>query len=73
MEVTRSLNCPFCTQENAPQAVVCCSCARDIVVPPELIAERDDLLQKRNEARVDLHKAKLALEATKRAKRQRSV
>jgi hypothetical protein len=67
------LNCPFCAQENAPHAVVCCSCARDIVVPPSLIAERDDLIHKREGVRGELLKAKLELDAARRAKKPRSV
>ena len=34
------MDCPFCLTENAMNALVCCSCARDIVVPASLMAER---------------------------------
>lgn len=67
------LNCPFCAQENASQATVCCSCARDMVVPSSLLAERDDLIQKRDKALGELMKAKLELDAARRAKKPRYV
>jgi hypothetical protein len=46
--------CPFCAHENPPDVLVCSACARDIVIPPSLIAERDDLLRKRDAARDEL-------------------
>ena len=40
--------CPYCLSENASSTLVCSTCSRDIAVPATLIAERDDLLRKRD-------------------------
>lgn len=58
--------CPYCTQPNAPHALVCCSCSRDIAVPASLIAERDDLIRKRAKAQEELASAKAELETLRR-------
>jgi hypothetical protein len=68
-----SILCPFCTRENASKALVCSTCARDIAVPASLIAERDDLLRKRDAVRDELTRAKGELDALKRNKKRRSV
>jgi hypothetical protein len=68
-----SIMCPFCTRENASNALVCSSCARDIAVPGALIAERDDLARKRDAVQEELKKAKGELDALKRNKKRRSV
>jgi hypothetical protein len=65
--------CPFCTRENPSNALVCGGCARDIAIPPSLIAERDDLLRKRNTAREELSRIRAELERLKRPTRHRSV
>jgi len=62
-------DCPFCAQPNAPQTLVCSSCARDIAVPPSLIAERDELLLKRKTMRQELADAKEELETLRRRQR----
>lgn len=62
-------DCPFCAQPNAPQAVVCSSCARDIVIPESLIVERDELLLKREKMREELAAAKADLDALRRRQR----
>ena len=62
-------DCPFCSQPNTPQALVCSSCARDIAIPDTLIAERDDLLRKRETTREELARAKAELEALRRRQR----
>lgn len=62
-------DCPFCAQPNAPQALVCHACARDIVIPESLIAERDELLLKRAKMREELASAKAELEALRRRQR----
>ena len=54
--------CPYCLNENAPDALVCSTCSRDIAVPATLIAERDDLLRKRDLIRGELRTAKAELE-----------
>jgi len=50
--------CPYCQAENADRALVCASCSRDIAVPATLIAERDDLLRKRDQLRDELARAR---------------
>jgi hypothetical protein len=65
--------CPFCTRENPSNALVCGSCARDIAIPPSLIAERDDLLRKRDAAREELSRAKAELERLKHSTKNRSL
>lgn len=62
-------DCPFCAQPTAPQALVCSSCARDIVIPESLIAERDELLLKREKMRDELASAKVELETLRRRQR----
>lgn len=59
-------DCPFCAQPNAAHALVCSSCARDIAVPASLIAERDELLRKRDKVRNELTAAKAELEQLRR-------
>jgi hypothetical protein len=65
--------CPFCAKENASNALVCHSCSRDIAVPVSLIAERDDLIRKRNTVREDLVRAKRELETHKPSRRLRPI
>lgn len=61
-----SADCPFCAQPNVPHALVCCSCARDIAIPESLIAERDELVRKRERVREELASAKAELEQLRR-------
>ncbi|HET7886064.1 MAG TPA: hypothetical protein VFL62_07550 [Bradyrhizobium sp.] len=42
------MNCPFCESDNSVSALVCAACGRDIAVPQSLIAERDELVRKRD-------------------------
>ena len=65
--------CLFCQIENAPSAMVCAFCARDIAVPKSLVAERDNLLRKRDLLRQELIAASAELEKLRRGKRRRSV
>jgi hypothetical protein len=51
--------------------LVCASCARDIAVPATLIAERDDLLRKRDELRDELRRATDEVEAIMRRRKSR--
>jgi hypothetical protein len=51
------MNCPYCQSQNADQAMVCRACARDIAVPAQLKAERDELLRKREIIHDELRKA----------------
>ena len=55
--------CPFCLKENDLKALVCASCGRDIAVPESLLAERDDLVRKRDVLRSELMAARAELEA----------
>lgn len=61
--------CPYCQAESADGALVCPSCARDIAVPATLIAERDDLLRKRDQLRAELTRARDEVEAIMRRKK----
>ena len=67
------MECPFCQNENAQDALVCACCARDIVVPKSLLAERDGLLRKRDILRHELAVASAELEKLRRAKKLRSA
>ncbi|MCP3467950.1 hypothetical protein [Bradyrhizobium sp. CCGUVB23] len=57
------MKCPYCQSDNAESALVCASCARDIAIPATLIAERDDLLRKRDLLREELRRARAEIEA----------
>jgi hypothetical protein len=58
--------CPFCSEEIGEQAVVCRACHRDIVIPPSLKAERQELSLKRDLLRAELADAKTRLGAGRR-------
>ena len=64
------MQCPFCHSEKDEQAPVCASCARDTAVPQALLAERAELLQKRDKLRAELESAQARL-AAKRARLSR--
>lgn len=63
------MKCPYCQSDNIDRALVCASCARDIAVPAALIAERDDLLRKRDALREELKLARDEVEAIMRPKK----
>lgn len=65
--------CPYCLKENADEVLVCVTCSRDIAVPATLIAERDDLLEKRDAAREELQRAMAELAMFKTKDRKRSA
>jgi hypothetical protein len=65
------MQCPFCHSEKDAQAPVCPSCSRDTAVPPALLAERAQLLQKRDRLRAELEQAQARL-AAKRGRLSRS-
>jgi hypothetical protein len=54
--------CPYCLSQTSDDALVCLACSRDIAVPASLIAERDDLLRKRDVIRDQLRKAHQEIE-----------
>jgi hypothetical protein len=55
--------CPFCHQEKDEQAPVCANCGRDTAVPPALLDEHAELLQKRDRLRGELEAAQKRLAA----------
>lgn len=65
------MKCPYCQSENLEGALICASCGRDVAVPATLIAERDDLLRKRDALRADLRQAREEMEAIMRRRKSR--
>jgi hypothetical protein len=65
-------SCPFCTRDNPAEAIVCGACGRDIAVPPQLSAERDDLIRKRDHVRDELSRTRAELERLMRKPARRS-
>ena len=65
------MHCPFCYSEKDEQAPVCPSCGRDTAVPEALLAERAELLHKRDKLRAELEGAQARL-SSKRAKFSRA-
>jgi hypothetical protein len=63
--------CPFCLKENGLNALVCNSCSRDITVPESLIAERDELISKRDTLHEKLSAARAELERLRHRKKRR--
>jgi len=53
--------------------MICASCGRDIAVPRSLIAERDELLRKRDILRQELSAVSTELEKFRRGKMHRSA
>ena len=60
------MQCPFCHSEKDAQAPVCANCGRDTAVPPALLAERAQLLQKRDRLRAELEQAQSRLAARRK-------
>ena len=54
--------CPYCRSEHPDNALVCAVCSRDIAIPATLIAERDDLLRKRDLIQDELRSARQQIE-----------
>jgi hypothetical protein len=65
------MKCPYCRSENAEDALVCAACSRDIAAPKTLIAERDELLRKRDHLREELRRARGEVEAIIRGRKSR--
>jgi hypothetical protein len=65
------MNCPYCRSENDKDALVCAACARDIAVPLTLIAERDELLRKREALRDELKRRRHDIETINRRRKLR--
>lgn len=62
------MSCPFCSKELPDLALVCAACGRDTAIPQSLIAERAELLAKRDNLRSELAMANARLEARRRPK-----
>lgn len=56
------MKCFYCQSDNMGDALVCADCARDIAVPTALIAERDELLRKRDNLLEELRRARREIE-----------
>jgi hypothetical protein len=67
------MTCPFCGSDNGSSALVCATCGRDIAVPESLVAERDELVRKRNTLRQELAEATAQLEKWERPRRRPSA
>jgi hypothetical protein len=65
------MNCPYCRSETDEDVLVCAACARDIAVPPTLIAERDELLRKREALRDELKRRRSDIETIIRRRKSR--
>jgi hypothetical protein len=63
--------CPFCFADHPEGALACASCARDIAIPAGLIAERDELVRKREILREELQTGRRELEKILNRKRLR--
>jgi hypothetical protein len=62
------MTCPFCGSDNGSTTLVCATCGRDIAVPESLVAERDELVRKRDALRQELAAATAELEKWERRK-----
>ena len=65
------MTCPYCCAGTAEGALVCGACGRDIAVPSTLVAERDELLRKREALRDELRRAREEIEAITRRRESR--
>jgi hypothetical protein len=52
------MNCTYCGAENTQGVLVCATCSRDIAIPLTLIAEREELLRKRDLLLNELRRAR---------------
>jgi hypothetical protein len=65
------MKCLYCQGENVEGAIVCSACSRDIGIPATLIAERDDLLRKRELLIEELRQARGEIEKIRLRRKQR--
>jgi hypothetical protein len=65
------ISCPFCRSTNPDSTLVCINCARDIAIPATLLAERDDLLRKRDALQEELRRARQEIETIMNRRRSR--
>jgi predicted amidophosphoribosyltransferase len=61
--------CPFCRKELPDLALVCAECGRDAAIPESLLAERAELLAKRDNLLSELATATARLAARRRKPR----
>ena len=66
-----AMTCPYCGSDNAESAIVCAACSRDIAIPATLIAERDELVRKRDLLRSELLEARNEIEAIRTGRKRR--
>ena len=64
------MNCPYCRTEVDADALVCATCSRDVAVPSTLVAERDELLRKRQMLRDELQHARKEIETIIRGRKR---
>ena len=62
------MRCPFCVTDIAEAALVCAACGRDTAIPEALIAERAELLVKRDALMAQLGAATARLAARRKRK-----
>jgi len=65
------MKCPYCRSDNVEGALVCTACSRDIAIPSPLIAERDEILRKRDSLRSELQRALHEIEAIRSQRKRR--
>jgi hypothetical protein len=65
------VRCIFCQSDIDDTATVCPACNRDLVVPPALLKERDELVEKRDLLMAELADAKAMLESRRRRRAHR--
>jgi hypothetical protein len=64
-------SCPYCLSENPGAALVCIVCSKDIAIPATLIAERDELLRKRDLVWDELRRARGEIEMIRNRRKSR--
>jgi hypothetical protein len=65
------ISCPYCLSENPGAALVCIVCSKDIAIPATLIAERDELLRKRDLVWDELRRARGEIELIRNGRKSR--
>jgi hypothetical protein len=65
------VSCPYCLSENPGAALVCIVCSKDIAIPATLIAERDELLRKRDLVWDELRRARGEIELIRNGRKSR--
>ena len=65
------ISCPYCLSGNPGAALVCIVCSKDIAIPATLIAERDELLRKRDLVWDELRRARGEIELIRNGRKSR--